>query len=158
MTQHTDTFLSAWAENVSLLMLRPDLQNALFVGAKLAVAAGKDLNDPAVRKDVMTEAVALDMLEKGEEPETHSVATEVAAADVNSRLADDALIFGYVPCGADYEPCADIVYVEAPDEREAFELMQVWIEIGKIQRSPFYQMIDVKEPIADGISPAGVSR
>lgn len=90
--------------------------------------------------------------------QTYSDANEVAAADVNSRLADGALIFGYVPCGADYQPCADIVYVEATGEREAFELMQAWIEIGKIPRSPFYQMIDVKKPIADGVMPAPVPR
>jgi len=68
MTQHPDSFLTHWAEEVSGLMLRPDLQNALFVGAKLAQAAGKNLDDPVVRMDIRCEALALDMLEKGEEP------------------------------------------------------------------------------------------
>lgn len=68
MTQYPDSFLTHWAEEVSGLIQRPDLQNAIFVGAKLAQAAGKDLNDPAVRIDIRCEAIALDMLEKGEEP------------------------------------------------------------------------------------------
>jgi hypothetical protein len=68
MTTLTDAFLTDWAAEISALMSRPDLETAIFVGAKLAQQSGKNLNDPVVRKDIMLEAVALDMLEKGEEP------------------------------------------------------------------------------------------
>ena len=64
MAQHSAEFLGRWAGEMAILIGRPDLETAIFVAIKLSVAAGNNLDDPAVRKDLLHEVLAMDMLSK----------------------------------------------------------------------------------------------
>jgi hypothetical protein len=65
--------------------------------------------------------------------------------DVNARLAAGANVFGY-------EPCAEIIYVEAPDEAAGFELIQVFIEISRVIKAPFYRMDNITKPLPEEVA------